>query len=77
MTGHLAAGAGGIEAIAAILAMENNCIPPTINYEYEDPDCDLDITPNIARDIQVDVALSNSFGLGGQNSTVIFKRYTS
>ena len=75
MTGHLAAGAGGIEAVAAILAMENNCVPPTINYEYEDPDCDLDVTPNNSRDMNVDIVLSNSFGLGGQNSTVIFKRH--
>tara|TARA_B100000700_G_scaffold315523_1_gene403736 strand:- start:2398 stop:2793 length:396 start_codon:yes stop_codon:yes gene_type:complete len=77
MTGHLAAGAGGIEAVASILAMENNCVPPTINYEYEDPDCDLDVTPNKARELNVDVVLSNSFGLGGQNSTVIFRRYKS
>jgi len=75
MTGHLAAGAGGIEAVAAVLAMTHGCIPPTINYETSDPDCDLDVTPNEARAVELNVVLSNSFGLGGQNATVIFRRY--
>lgn len=75
MTGHLAAGAGGIEAVASILAMTHSSIPPTINYETSDPDCDLDITPNKARSAELNVVMSNSFGLGGQNATVIFSRY--
>ena len=75
MTGHLAAGAGGIEAIAAVLAMHHGVIPPTINYEQPDPDCDLDIVPNEAREAELNVVLSNSFGLGGQNACVAFRRY--
>ena len=75
MTGHLAAGAGGIEAVASVLAMHHGCIPPTINYVTPDPDCDLDVTPNAARAAAIDVVLSNSFGLGGQNATAIFRRY--
>ena len=75
MTGHLAAGAGGIEAIAALFAMHYGCIPPTINYETPDPDCDLDIVPNEAREADLRVVLSNSFGLGGQNACVVFRRY--
>ena len=75
MTGHLAAGAGGIEAVAAVLAMTHRTIPPTINYENGDPDCDLDVTPNEARDADIDVVLSNSFGLGGQNAAAVFRRY--
>ena len=76
MTGHLAAGAGGIEAIAAVLAMHHGVIPPTINYEQPDPDCDLDIVPNEAREAELNVVLSNSFGLGGQNACVAFRRYS-
>ena len=75
MTGHLAAGAGGIEAIAAVLTMHHGLIPPTINYEEPDPDCDLDIVPNEARSADLRVVLSNSFGLGGQNACVAFRRY--
>ena len=75
MTGHLAAAAGGIEAVAALLAMQHGCIPPTINYETPDPACDLDIVPNEAREAVLDVVLSNSFGLGGQNASAIFRRY--
>lgn len=75
MTGHLAAGAGGIEAIAAVLAMHHGVLPPTINYEEPDPDCDLDIVPNEAREADLRVVLSNSFGLGGQNACVAFRRY--
>ncbi len=77
MTGHLAAGAGGIEAVASVLAMTHGCIPPTINHETSDPDCDLDITPNEARAAELDVVMSNSFGLGGQNAAAVFKRYDS
>ena len=75
MTGHLAAGAGGIEAVASMLALHHGVIPPTINYEYPDPECDLDITPNAAVEAQVDVVMSNSFGLGGQNASAVFRRY--
>ncbi|MPZ99839.1 MAG: beta-ketoacyl-ACP synthase II [Dehalococcoidia bacterium] len=75
MTGHLAAGAGGIEAVASVLAMHYGCIPPTINYEKPDPDCDLDVTPNEARAVDIGVVLSNSFGLGGQNAAAVFRRY--
>ena len=75
MTGHLAAAAGGIEAVAAVLAMQHGCIPPTINYRTPDPDCDLDIVPNVAREARLNVVLSNSFGLGGQNATAAFRRY--
>jgi 3-oxoacyl-[acyl-carrier-protein] synthase II len=75
MTGHLAAGAGGIEAIAAVLAMHHGCIPPTINHFTDDPDCDLDIVPNEARPADLRVVLSNSFGLGGQNACAAFRRY--
>ncbi len=75
MTGHLAAGAGGIEAVASVLAMHHGCIPPTINYEVPDPQCDLNVTPNTAEAASIDIVLSNSFGLGGQNATAIFRRY--
>ena len=75
MTGHLAAGAGGIEAVASVLALSNNTIPPTINYDHPDPDCDLKITPNEAISTEINVALSNSFGLGGQNASAVFKTY--
>ena len=75
MTGHLAAGAGGIEAVAAVLAMHHGRIPPTINYGEPDPDCDLDVVPNEARPADLRVVLSNSFGLGGQNACAAFRRY--
>jgi 3-oxoacyl-[acyl-carrier-protein] synthase II len=74
MTGHLAAGAGGIEAVASVLAMQHNCVPPTINYETPDPDCDLDVTPNESRSLAIDTVMSNSFGLGGQNAAAVFRR---
>jgi 3-oxoacyl-[acyl-carrier-protein] synthase II len=67
--------AGGAEAIFTILAMVNGLIPPTINLDNSDPDCDLDYTPNVARERRIDAALSNSFGFGGTNGTVIFKRF--
>ncbi|MHB8377435.1 MAG: beta-ketoacyl-[acyl-carrier-protein] synthase family protein, partial [Dehalococcoidia bacterium] len=75
MTGHPAAAAGGIEAVASVLAMRDNMIPPTMNYEFPDPECDLDYVPNKARAARVDVVLSNSFGMGGQNATLIFRRW--
>jgi 3-oxoacyl-[acyl-carrier-protein] synthase II len=73
-TGHMIGAAGGAEAIFTILALQNQVIPPTINLENADPACDLDYTPNTARDVQLEAALSNSFGFGGTNGSVIFKR---
>ena len=74
MSGHLLGAAGGLEAIVCLLAMENKLIPPTINYENPDPECDLDYVPNEPRPAEIDIALSNSFGFGGHNATVIFRR---
>ncbi|MEH7387061.1 beta-ketoacyl-ACP synthase II [Bacillus sp. JJ1521] len=75
MTGHLLGAAGGVEAIFSILAIQEGIIPPTINYETPDPDCDLDYVPNKAREQEVNVALSNSLGFGGHNATILFKKY--
>ena len=75
MIGHLAAGAGGIEAVASVLTMHHGCIPPTINYVTPDPECDLDVVPNEARAADLRVVMSNSFGLGGQNACAVFRRY--
>ncbi|MCL5038330.1 MAG: beta-ketoacyl-ACP synthase II [Firmicutes bacterium] len=75
MTGHLLGAAGAIEFIASVLAIRDGVIPPTINYEFPDPDCDLDYVPNQARRVRVRVALTNSFGFGGQNATLIIKAY--
>ena len=72
MMGHLIAAAGSVEAITCLLAIRDHVVPPTINYETPDPDCDLDYVPNAARDHRVDAALSNSFGFGGQNISLIF-----
>ena len=74
MTGHLLGGSGGIEAVACILSLTHNFIPPTINYVNPDPDCDLDYVPNNARDTQLRVALSNSFGFGGHNVCLVFSK---
>ncbi|MEA2504072.1 MAG: 3-oxoacyl-[acyl-carrier-protein] synthase [Actinomycetota bacterium] len=75
MTGHLLGAAGATEAAASILAMLRGKLPPTINYENPDPECDLDVVPNKARDAHVDVVMSNSFGFGGHNVSVLFGRY--
>jgi 3-oxoacyl-[acyl-carrier-protein] synthase II len=75
MTGHLLGAAGGVEFIACCLAIQDNIIPPTINYENPDPDCDLDYVPNTARKSQVNVCMSNSLGFGGHNATLIVKRF--
>jgi 3-oxoacyl-[acyl-carrier-protein] synthase II len=75
MTGHLLGAAGGIEAIATALALHHGLLPPTINYETPDPDCDLDYVPNQARKVDVEYALSNAFGFGGTNATLAFRRY--
>ena len=76
MTGHLLGGAGGLEAGITVLAIRDQIAPPTINYEFPDPECDLDYVPNYARPMRIDYALSNSFGFGGTNGCLIFKRYT-
>ncbi|MDP3051716.1 MAG: beta-ketoacyl-ACP synthase II, partial [Eubacteriales bacterium] len=75
MTGHLLGAAGGLEAVASVLSIRHGVIPPTINYEEPDPDCDLDYVPNKARPYPVKVALSNGFGFGGHNATLLFKKY--
>ncbi|MCX5703528.1 MAG: beta-ketoacyl-ACP synthase II [Candidatus Omnitrophica bacterium] len=75
MIGHSIGAAGAIEALVCALVIENNLIPPTINYQYPDPDCDLDYVPNQARGVKVDIALSNSFGFGNSNACLVFKRY--
>ena len=74
MTGHLLGAAGGVEAIFSLMAMKNSVVPPTINYENPDPECDLDYVPNTARDAKVDYAMSNSFGFGGTNASLLFKK---
>jgi 3-oxoacyl-[acyl-carrier-protein] synthase II len=75
MTGHLLGAGGGVEAVACILAICNGVIPPTINYQFPDPDCDLDYVPNQARSVPLRTAMSNSFGFGGHNATLIFRRH--
>jgi 3-oxoacyl-[acyl-carrier-protein] synthase II len=76
MTGHLLGGAGGLEAGITVLAIRDQVAPPTINYEFPDPQCDLDYVPNQARPMEINYALSNSFGFGGTNGCLIFKKYT-
>ena len=75
MTGHLLGAAGGVEAIATALALHHGILPPTINYETPDPDCDLDYVPNHARKRDIEVAISNAFGFGGTNATLAFRKY--
>jgi 3-oxoacyl-[acyl-carrier-protein] synthase II len=74
MTGHMLGAAGGAEAIFSLLAIRDQVAPPTINYDTPDPDCDLDCVPNTARQMRIEVALSNSFGFGGTNGTLILRR---
>ena len=76
MTGHLLGGAGGLEAGITVLALRDQIAPPTINHEFPDPECDLDYVPNHARQMKIEYALSNSFGFGGTNGCLIFKRFT-
>jgi 3-oxoacyl-[acyl-carrier-protein] synthase II len=76
MTGHLLGAAGAIEAIASVLAIYHQIAPPTINLQTPDPACDLDYVPNVARPMKIDAAMSNGFGFGGHNATLLFKRYT-
>ena len=74
MTGHLLGAAGAVEAIATVLAMGHGLLPPTINYTSPDPECDLDYVPNQARHRKIGVAVSNSFGFGGVNASLVLKR---
>jgi len=75
-TGHTLGAAGAIEAVFTVLALHRGVLPPTINHANSDPECDLDYIPNTARATQVEAALSNSFGFGGHNSTVAFRRWS-
>jgi 3-oxoacyl-[acyl-carrier-protein] synthase II len=77
MTGHLLGAAGVVEAIFSVLAIRDNVAPPTINYHTPDPECDLDYVPNTARQMKIDVSLSNSFGFGGTNGSLIFRRFNA
>jgi 3-oxoacyl-[acyl-carrier-protein] synthase II len=77
MTGHLLGAAGAIEAIACINAINNNKVPPTVNFKTPDPECNLNYTPNVAIDRNVEIAMSNSFGFGGHNSVIILKKFSS
>jgi 3-oxoacyl-[acyl-carrier-protein] synthase II len=75
MIGHMLGAAGGIEAVLTALSLTHQIAPPTINLDNQDPECDLDYVPNVARAMKIDIALSNSFGFGGTNGTLVFKRY--
>jgi 3-oxoacyl-[acyl-carrier-protein] synthase II len=75
MTGHLLGAAGSTEAIFTLLAIRDGIMPPTINYEEPDPQCDLDYVPNVARRQPLNIAMSNAFGFGGTNATLIFKKF--
>ena len=77
MTGHLLGGAGGLEAGISVLALRDQSLPPTINQETPDPECDLDYVPNHTRKASLEYALSNSFGFGGTNAALLFKRWNS
>ncbi len=74
MIGHTMGAAGAIEAIACVLAIDTGFAPPTINYETPDPECDLDVVPNVARETRVDVALNNAYAFGGNNSCTVIAR---
>jgi 3-oxoacyl-[acyl-carrier-protein] synthase II len=75
MTGHLLGGAGAVETIYTVLAIKHGMLPPTINYETPDPECDLDYVPNFARKANVKAAMCNSFGFGGTNACLLLKAY--
>ena len=75
MTGHLLGAAGGIEAVASVKTIMEQTIPPTINYDTPDPDCNLDYVPNFAQDFNVSALLSNTFGFGGHNAVLCMKKY--
>ena len=74
--GHLLCAAGGVEFLFTVLALRDQALPPTINLEHPDPECDLDYVPNRSREAAVDVAISNSFGFGGQNGTIVVRRWS-
>ena len=74
MIGHLLGAAGGVEAVATILSLHHQIIPPTINLDTVDPECDLDYVPHVARDVSIEAAISNSFGFGGTNGSLVFQR---
>jgi 3-oxoacyl-(acyl-carrier-protein) synthase len=74
MTGHMLGAAGGVEAIVAIKALQNNMVPPTIGYQEPDEDCDLDYVPNKARAVKLEAAMSISLGFGGHNAGIVFKK---
>jgi 3-oxoacyl-[acyl-carrier-protein] synthase II len=76
MTGHLLGGAGGLEAGVTVLVLRDQVLPPTINYEYPDPECDLDYVPNLARKAEIEYAMTNSFGFGGTNGALLFRRWS-
>jgi 3-oxoacyl-[acyl-carrier-protein] synthase II len=75
MTGHMLGAASAVEAIALVKTLEQNIIPPTINQEQNDPECDLDYVPNQAREAALNIGLSNSFGFGGHNAVIVLKSY--
>ena len=75
MTGHLLGAAGGAEAVVSVMALTRNVLPPTINYTTPDPECDLDYVPNTPRELRVNAVMSNSFGFGGTNGVLLFKRF--
>jgi 3-oxoacyl-[acyl-carrier-protein] synthase II len=75
MIGHLIGAAGGVEAVISVLAIQRGVMPPTINLQHPDPECDLDYVPNTARQAKVEAALSNSLGFGGHNATLVFKAF--
>ena len=75
MTGHLLGAAGAVETVISVLVCREGAIPPTINFSTPDPECDLDYVPNTARDVDISIALKNSFGLGGQNACLVLGRY--
>jgi 3-oxoacyl-[acyl-carrier-protein] synthase II len=75
MTGHLMGAGGGVEAVACVRALETGILPPTINLDTPDPECDLDYVPNAARQVPIQTAMSNAFGFGGHNATLVFRRW--
>jgi 3-oxoacyl-[acyl-carrier-protein] synthase II len=75
MTGHLMGAGGGVEAVACVRALETGILPPTINHDQPDPECDLDYVPNTARQVPITTAMSNAFGFGGHNATLVFRRW--
>ncbi|MNS84517.1 3-oxoacyl-[acyl-carrier-protein] synthase 2 [compost metagenome] len=75
MTGHLLGAAGGVEAVATVLALTHGVLPPTINLDHPDPDCDLDYVPHTARQQAIEVAMSNNMGFGGHNASLVFRKF--